>query len=144
MYKTDPYSVFTKCKKTGRSHILHEEYKQMALERIDENPSAVLEQVMERLLQKFQDRKVSKSTIYNFVVWPGSKKGLPAVVTVPKARAQITTILGAMSASGLIKCSLRLLQPPAKKRKQGDYAELTSTGTVASHYFSFLKALHRS
>ncbi|CEG78177.1 hypothetical protein RMATCC62417_12822 [Rhizopus microsporus] len=128
---------------------------------------------MERLLQKFQELKVSKSTVYNFVrtecnlslkktqfqpvdknsekkkiqkrfdrvhkwectdmdfrtncafldesafhinlkrsmAW--SKKGLPAVVTVPKTRAQTTTILGAISASGLIKCSLRLPQPPA-------------------------------
>ncbi|ORE10440.1 hypothetical protein BCV72DRAFT_192439, partial [Rhizopus microsporus var. microsporus] len=67
------------------------------------------------------------------------KKGLPAVVTVPKTRAQTTTILGAISASGLIKCSLRLPQPPAKKRKREGYAELTSTGTVTGHYFSFLK-----
>ncbi|ORE04120.1 hypothetical protein BCV72DRAFT_251430 [Rhizopus microsporus var. microsporus] len=58
MYKTDPDSIFIKHKKTGHSLIL---------EYIDENPSAVLEQVMERLLQKFQDLKVSKSTVYNFV-----------------------------------------------------------------------------
>jgi transposase len=167
MYKTDPDSVVIKHKKTGRSRILHEVHKQVILKYIDENPSAVLEQVMERLLQKFQDLKVSKSTVYNFVrtkcnlslknaqfqpvdrnseekiqerfdwvrkwectdmdfrancvfldesafhinlkrsmVW--SKKGLPAVLTVPKTRAQTTTILGATSASGLIKCSLRL------------------------------------
>ncbi|ORE10577.1 hypothetical protein BCV72DRAFT_254249 [Rhizopus microsporus var. microsporus] len=58
---------FIKHKKTGRSRILHEEHKQVILEYIDENPSAVLEQVMERLLQKLQDLKVSKSTVYNFV-----------------------------------------------------------------------------
>ncbi|KAG1258128.1 hypothetical protein G6F68_008938 [Rhizopus microsporus] len=67
MYKTDPDSIFIKHKKTGRSRILHEEHKQVILEYIDENPSAVLEQVMERLLQKFQVLKVSKSTVYNFV-----------------------------------------------------------------------------
>ncbi|KAL4205790.1 hypothetical protein AB4K20DRAFT_1952953 [Rhizopus microsporus] len=67
MYKTDPDSIFIKHKKTGRSRILHEEHKQVTLEYIDENPSVVLEQVMERLLQKFQDLKASKSTIYNFV-----------------------------------------------------------------------------
>jgi hypothetical protein len=122
---------------------------------------------MERLLQKFQNFKVSKSTVYNFVrternlslkkaqfqpvdrnseekiqerfdwvrkwectgmdfrtncvflnesafhinlkrsmAW--SKKELPVVVTVPKTRAQTTTILGAIFASGLIKCILRL------------------------------------
>ncbi|CEI88626.1 hypothetical protein RMCBS344292_03008 [Rhizopus microsporus] len=66
MYKTDPDSIFIKHKKTGRSRILHDEHKQVILEYIDENPSAVLEQVMERLLQKFQDLKVSKSTVYNF------------------------------------------------------------------------------
>ncbi|CEG72866.1 hypothetical protein RMATCC62417_08349 [Rhizopus microsporus] len=67
MYKTDPDSIFIKRKKTGRSRILQEEHKQVILEYIDENPSAILEQVMERLLQKFQDLKVSKSTVYNFV-----------------------------------------------------------------------------
>ncbi|KAG1208848.1 hypothetical protein G6F69_006871 [Rhizopus microsporus] len=54
-------------KKAGCSRILHEEHKQVILEYIDENPSAVLEQVMKRLLQRFQDLKVSKSTVYNFV-----------------------------------------------------------------------------
>ena len=68
------------------------------------------------------------------------KKGLPAVAIVPKARAQTTTILGAISASSLIKCRLRLPQPPAKKRKREGYVGLTSTGTVTGHYFSFLKA----
>ncbi|CEI86245.1 hypothetical protein RMCBS344292_00688 [Rhizopus microsporus] len=67
MYKTDPDSVFIKHKKTGRLCILRDEHKQVILEYIDENPSAVLEQVMERLLQKFQDLKGSKSTVYNFV-----------------------------------------------------------------------------
>ena len=67
MYKTDPDSIFIKHKKTGRSRILHEEHKQVILEYIDENPSVVLEQVMERLLQKFRDLKASKSTVYNFV-----------------------------------------------------------------------------
>ncbi|CEJ05055.1 hypothetical protein RMCBS344292_19003 [Rhizopus microsporus] len=67
MYKADSDSIFIKHKKTGRSRILHEEHKQVILEYIDENLSAVLEQVMERLLQKFQDLKVSKSTVYNFV-----------------------------------------------------------------------------
>ncbi|CEI96749.1 hypothetical protein RMCBS344292_10903 [Rhizopus microsporus] len=67
MYKTDPDSIFIKHKKTGRPRIFRDEHKQVILEYIDENPSAVLEQVMERLLQKFQDLKVSKSTVYNFV-----------------------------------------------------------------------------
>lgn len=50
-----------------------------------------------------------------------SKKGSPAAVTVPKTRATTTTILGAISAEGLIKCNLRPPQPPSsKKRKRGD------------------------
>ncbi|ORE01679.1 hypothetical protein BCV72DRAFT_320557 [Rhizopus microsporus var. microsporus] len=200
LYKTDPDSIFIKHKKTGRSRILHEEHKQVILQCVDENLSVALEQVMEQLLQKFQDPKVSKSSVNNFVrtecnlllkkaqfqsvdrnseakiqerfdwihrwectdmdfrtncvfldesafhinlkrsmAW--SKKGLPAVVTVPKTRTQTTTILGAISASGLIKCSLRLPQPSAKKRKREGYVELTSTGAAAGHYFSFLKAM---
>ena len=67
MYRTDPDSIFIKHKKTGRPRILRDEHKQVIWEYIDENPSAVLEQVMERLLQKFQDLKASKSTVYNFV-----------------------------------------------------------------------------
>ncbi|ORE11845.1 hypothetical protein BCV72DRAFT_317998 [Rhizopus microsporus var. microsporus] len=199
MYKTDPASIFIKHKKTSRSRILHEEHRQVILEYIDKDLSAILEQVMERLVQKFQDLKVSKSTVYNFVrtecnlslkkaqfqpvdrnseekiqerfdwvhkwectdmdfrtncvfldksafhinlkrsmAW--SKKGWPAVVTVPKTRAQTTTILDAISASELIKYSLRLPQLPAKKRKREGYAEQTSIGIVTVHYFSFLTA----
>ncbi|CEI97364.1 hypothetical protein RMCBS344292_11499 [Rhizopus microsporus] len=67
MYKIDPDDIFIKHKKTGRSRILQEEHKQVILEYIIENPLAVLEQVNERLLQKFQDLKVSKSTVYNFI-----------------------------------------------------------------------------
>ncbi|KAG1174698.1 hypothetical protein G6F70_005397 [Rhizopus microsporus] len=67
MYETDPDSIFIKHKKTGRSRILRDEHKQVILNYIDENPSAVLEQVMERLLQRLQDLKVSKSTVYNFI-----------------------------------------------------------------------------
>ncbi|ORE04392.1 hypothetical protein BCV72DRAFT_251258 [Rhizopus microsporus var. microsporus] len=54
-------------KKTYILHILQEEHKQVILKYIDENPSAVFEQVMERLLQKFQDLKFSKSAGHNFV-----------------------------------------------------------------------------
>jgi transposase len=61
------YSIFIKRQKTGRSCILHEKHEQMVLEYIDENPSVDLEQVMERLLQKFQNLKATKSTVYNFI-----------------------------------------------------------------------------
>ncbi|KAL1932979.1 hypothetical protein VTP01DRAFT_8657 [Rhizomucor pusillus] len=56
-----------------------------------------------------------------------SKNGSPAVVIAPKTRAKTTTILGAISVSGLIECSLRLPQLPAKKRKRGGHVDLTST-----------------
>ncbi|ORE08685.1 hypothetical protein BCV72DRAFT_323055 [Rhizopus microsporus var. microsporus] len=58
MYKKDLDSIFIKHKKTGRLLIL---------EYIDEDLSATLEQVMERLVQKLQNPKVCKVTIYNFV-----------------------------------------------------------------------------
>ncbi|KAG1139252.1 hypothetical protein G6F37_002428 [Rhizopus arrhizus] len=63
-----------------------------------------------------------------------SKKGTPAVVTVPKTRATTTTILGMISAEGLIKCSLRLPQPPFNKKKkwEGDIGPM-SKGTVTGH-----------
>ncbi|CEG82100.1 hypothetical protein RMATCC62417_16222 [Rhizopus microsporus] len=70
-----------------------------------------------------------------------SKKGTSAVVTVPKTRTTTTTILGAISAEGLIKRSLRLPQLPfSKKRKRGDGIGYISKGTVTEHYISFLKA----
>ncbi|KAG1170460.1 hypothetical protein G6F71_007651 [Rhizopus microsporus] len=49
MYKTDPDSIFIKHKKTGRPRILRDKHKQVILEYIDENPSAVLEQIMHYL-----------------------------------------------------------------------------------------------
>ncbi|KAL1931415.1 hypothetical protein VTP01DRAFT_9557 [Rhizomucor pusillus] len=67
-----------------------------------------------------------------------SKKGAPAVVTVPTTRAKTTTIMGAISASGLINVSLRIPKPN-KKRKGGQEAEYLSIGTVTGHYISFLK-----
>ena len=58
-----------------------------------------------------------------------SKKGSPA------------TILDAISAQGLIKCSPRLPQsPPNKKRKRGEDVGRASKGAVTGHYVGFLKA----
>jgi transposase len=58
-----------------------------------------------------------------------SKKGSPA------------TILDAISAQGLIKCSLRLPHPPPnKKRKREKDVGHVSKGTVTGHYVGFLKA----
>ncbi|KAL1930584.1 hypothetical protein VTP01DRAFT_10746 [Rhizomucor pusillus] len=50
-YKVNPDSIFAKPKKNGRPRILGEQHKKVILEYVDENPSIVLEQLMERLLQ---------------------------------------------------------------------------------------------
>ncbi|KAG1314898.1 hypothetical protein G6F64_001108 [Rhizopus arrhizus] len=88
----------------------------------------------------FLDESAFHINLKRSMAW--SKKGTPAVVTVPKTRATTTTtILGAISAEGLIKCSLRLPQPPSnKKRKRGDSVGQMSKGTVTGHYISFLRA----
>ncbi|CEI91384.1 hypothetical protein RMCBS344292_19506 [Rhizopus microsporus] len=67
-----------------------------------------------------------------------SKKGTPDIVTVPTTRAKTTAILGAISASGLIKVSLRV-QRPVKKRKTGQKSGYVSSGIVTGHHISFLK-----
>ncbi|KAG1340145.1 hypothetical protein G6F62_005532 [Rhizopus arrhizus] len=67
----------------------------------------------------FLDESAFHINLRRSMAW--SRKGTPAVVTVPKTRATTATILGAISAEGLIKCSLRFPQPPSnKKRKRGD------------------------
>ncbi|KAL1929530.1 hypothetical protein VTP01DRAFT_1668 [Rhizomucor pusillus] len=53
--------------KTVVVRILYEEHKEVTLEYVDENPSVVLEQLMERLLQRFEEFKLSKTTLYRFV-----------------------------------------------------------------------------
>ena len=69
-----------------------------------------------------------------------STVGTPAVVTVPITRSKTTTVLGAISASGLIKVSVRIFRPN-KKRKAGQESEIISTGTVTGRYISFLKGV---
>ncbi|KAG0907558.1 hypothetical protein G6F33_010465 [Rhizopus arrhizus] len=88
----------------------------------------------------FLDESAFHINLKRSMAW--SKKGTPAVVTVPKTRATTTTILGAISAEGLIRCSLRLPQPPSnKKKKRGDGVGHVCKGTVTGHYISFLKAI---
>ncbi|KAL1934550.1 hypothetical protein VTP01DRAFT_6732 [Rhizomucor pusillus] len=121
----------------------------------------VLEQLMERLLQRFEGLKVSKSTVYDFVRTQCNLSLNPVSACRqeqrgPRFRSVLTEFacnshgaqntsadnhhFGTISASGLINCSLRLLRPPAKKRKRGGCGGLISTGTVTGHYLSFLKA----
>ncbi|KAG0945437.1 hypothetical protein G6F29_004602 [Rhizopus arrhizus] len=64
-----------------------------------------------------------------------STKGTRAVVTRPTTRANTTSILGAISAAGLIAVGVKKPRP-AKKRKSDGYI---SSGTVTGHYISFLK-----
>jgi len=87
----------------------------------------------------FLDESAFHINLKRSIAW--SKKVSPAVVTVPKTRAKTTTNLGAISAQGLIKCSLRLPQPPPnKKRKRGEDVGRASRGAVTGHYVGFLKA----
>ncbi|KAG1443306.1 hypothetical protein G6F56_010721 [Rhizopus delemar] len=87
----------------------------------------------------FLDESAFHINLKRSMAW--SKKGILVVATVPKTRATTTTILGAISAEGLIKCCLRLPQPqPNKKRKRGKGIGRVSKGTVTGHYISFLKA----
>ncbi|KAG1175661.1 hypothetical protein G6F36_011063 [Rhizopus arrhizus] len=179
-YYEDPESIFEKKKKSGRHRILREEHKRFLLNYIDENPSAVLTEVVESLTQNFVDLNVSRSTVYNFMTtqcnlsikqaqfhplernseekiqqrydwvqkWQQtdldfttncvfldesafhinlkrsmawSRKGTPAIVTVPTTKANATSILGAISATGLINVSLRVPKR-IKKRKLGRHS----------------------
>lgn len=71
------------------------------------------------------------------IAW--SRKGTSAIVTVPTITANAISILGAISAAGLINVSLRVPKR-TKKRKLGHETDAYSRGTVAGHYLSFLKA----
>ncbi|CEG70119.1 hypothetical protein RMATCC62417_06068 [Rhizopus microsporus] len=68
-YEKDPGSIF----EAGRPRVLHEEHKSVILECIDENPSVVLDEVMENLKQIFTELNVSKATLFDFTVI--AKKG---------------------------------------------------------------------
>lgn len=69
------------------------------------------------------------------VAW--SKKGIRAVVVVPKTRAKTTTILGAISPYGVVNIKVRRSRVPVhlKKRNTADNAK---GGTATRHYFSFI------
>ncbi|KAG1166527.1 hypothetical protein G6F36_012911 [Rhizopus arrhizus] len=135
-YERDPDCIFEKRRKTGRPRILKRNTRMLfsnALMKILQSSSTNSSSAHRPEWR----RKDSRALGLGSMAW--SKKDTPAVVTVPKTRA--TTILGAISAEGLIKCSLRLPQSPAnKKRKRGDGVEHMSKGMVTGHYAGFLKA----
>jgi hypothetical protein len=76
-----------------------------------------------------------------------STKGTPAVVTTPSARAVSHTILGAISAFGVVNIEIRLPNSKPKrikvdgsrKRKQPPPKKPTPKGTVTGHYILFLQ-----
>ncbi|CEP10482.1 hypothetical protein, partial, partial [Parasitella parasitica] len=85
----------------------------------------------------FLDESAFHINLKRGMAW--SKKGTPAIVTVPTTKANATSILGAISATGLINVSLRVPKR-VKKRKLGRETDGYSVGTVTGHYLSFLKA----
>ncbi|KAI8367709.1 uncharacterized protein BYT42DRAFT_625825 [Radiomyces spectabilis] len=60
-YYEDPESIFKKKKKSGRHRILREEHKQFLLNYIDENPSTVVADVVEKFEAKLCGLNVSRS-----------------------------------------------------------------------------------
>ncbi|KAG0184917.1 hypothetical protein DFQ28_010231 [Apophysomyces sp. BC1034] len=76
-----------------------------------------------------------------------SAKGTPAIVTTPSTHAVSHTILGAISAMGVVNIEIRLpnLKPKrikvdgSRKRKQPQPKKPASKGTVTGHYMLFLQ-----
>ncbi|CEG65348.1 hypothetical protein RMATCC62417_02151 [Rhizopus microsporus] len=64
-----------------------------------------------------------------------SRKGTRAIATRPTTRANATSILGAISAAGLIATGVKKPRPTKKRKAEG----YISFGTVTGHYISFLK-----
>ncbi|CEG77942.1 hypothetical protein RMATCC62417_12613 [Rhizopus microsporus] len=62
-----PDSIFEVCKQVGRKCILTEEHKTTVVNFIDTNPSESVVEVTEHLLKRFNDLKISRSTVYNFM-----------------------------------------------------------------------------
>ncbi|KAI9013756.1 hypothetical protein CLU79DRAFT_768611, partial [Phycomyces nitens] len=59
-YNMCPDSIFEVCKQVGQ-------HKTAVIDFIDANPSAAVVEVAEHLLNRFNDLKVSRSTVYNFM-----------------------------------------------------------------------------
>ncbi|CAO3678861.1 unnamed protein product [Rhizopus stolonifer] len=66
-YNVCPDSIFESCKNVGRKCILTEEHKATVINFIDANLSAAVVEVIEHLLKRFHDLKVSRITVYNFI-----------------------------------------------------------------------------
>lgn len=75
-----------------------------------------------------------------------SARGTPAIVTSPSARAISHTILGAISAQGVVNMEIRVPLTPKRikvvggqKRKATAVKAKTPGGTNAGHYTNFIK-----
>jgi transposase len=66
-YNACPDSIFESCKKAGRKRNLTEEHKMTVINFIDTNPSATVVEVIEHLLKRFHDLKLSRDTVNNFM-----------------------------------------------------------------------------
>jgi transposase len=66
-YNTCPDSIFESREKVSCECILIEEHKMTVINFIDANSSATIVKVTEHLLKRFNNLKVSRSTIYNFM-----------------------------------------------------------------------------
>ncbi|KAG1464724.1 hypothetical protein G6F56_005024 [Rhizopus delemar] len=199
-YDKDPDGVFdNKKRRIERKPTLQEVHKLFLQGYIDDNPSAVLDEVMNQMSAIFTGPKISKSSVYNFLTtecsisikrakipqignvhpetiqqsyeWAidmkqsfvdfltncvfldetafyinmrrsmaWSRKGNAGVANSSVTRAKATTLLGAISATRLIKISLGM--PQLSKESMIDYqsAESNTVGVVAGHYLNFVKA----
>ncbi|CEI94562.1 hypothetical protein RMCBS344292_08771 [Rhizopus microsporus] len=66
-YTMCPDNIFDSCNRADRKRILTEEHKKALVTFIDANPSTAVVEVTEHLLSQFNDLKVSRSTVYNFM-----------------------------------------------------------------------------
>ncbi|KAI9282316.1 hypothetical protein BY458DRAFT_552534 [Sporodiniella umbellata] len=66
-YSLCPDDIFDNGKQVGRKCILSKEHKTVIINFIDASPSASIVEVTEHLLNQFDDLKVSRSTVYDFM-----------------------------------------------------------------------------
>ncbi|KAG0736373.1 hypothetical protein G6F22_010700 [Rhizopus arrhizus] len=129
-YSMCPDNIFDSCKRVGQRIISYLDLARIK-NYLNANPSAAVVEVTKYLLKRFKNLKVSRGTVYNFM----RSECTRAVVTRPTTRANTTSILGAISAAGLIVVGVKKPRP-VKKRKSDGYI---ISGTVTGHYISFLK-----
>jgi hypothetical protein len=85
----------------------------------------------------FIDESAFHINLKRTMAW--SQRGTRAEVVVPQTRAKTTTILGAISALGVINIKVHRPQI-SKKRKVAGSSQTKSTGTVTGHYFNFISS----